>query len=100
MKGDAVDEPAENFFDDCKAGVTLAELLGGVHFAAGDVMLIVWAEDTVDLVKEVASCRQALLRVTLLEDDEVIHIHICVGEALLLPPGRECGEVFSEISFL
>ena len=42
------------FYDDREGGVTLEELFGGIHFAACCVMLVVEAEDTVNVVEEVA----------------------------------------------
>ena len=79
VKSHAIDEPAQHLFDDGEGRVPLAEFFDGVDLAAGDIMAVVGAENTVDLVEQIATCRRALGLGALLEENEVIHVHIGEG---------------------
>ena len=83
MQCEAVDVPSKDFLDDGEDSVALEELFGGFYFTACGVVSVVGAEYAVDAVEQVALRGELLRREALLEQDEVVDVHVSVAQALL-----------------
>ena len=93
VQSKAVHVPSKYFFDHHKGCITLQEFFGEIHFAAGGVVLVVGAKDSIHLVEEILLHHDALYLQALLQENEVVDVHVNVANAALCQQGWQCCKV-------
>ena len=97
MMRQAVDIPAEYIFDNREGGVALAQFFDGVYFGSVGIVGVVWAEDTIDLIKEIPPRYCSLCWYPLLKENEIVDVDIGITETLVSKQGWNQAEVCGEL---